>query len=659
MIYLGSASSRGGPSWEDNSFIDPKLPVAPGRADVAGDSLSYWPSYGGISPQARAAYLDWLAGGRRDKRYGVGYVFLFFYGLERRFFVDSPSEEERHVLVAETERLLRIYGESRSIQGYLGVFLDTARLVLDREYEMEIRFESPGYELPLGLRVDIGRMTKEGVPLTADWLLAWYSAHPEYRFRTPARRAHPEFRALFGLLFDDLYPKGLKVRMPKRILSAHYKASSGAFKVDLKRFIGDVPDISRLSQPLNAAKKIVDEASDALDRYSRFLGRNPKGRTTIEAHMLLPKRLWTLFPCPEMEELRNWADGLITSGHLPLVEEVIERIEGERPGNITKRHLTWASDLLARLAIGIAPDPRFALRSPKVGDPVVLFHLADDTMETERVSEKYKEILITIAIGSFVAGSDGSVATSERDALHALVDSAELSTSERERLRANLRWMSAVPPDLAVFRRQLKDIPEDLALEFGRVAIAMAAVDESISLGEIKAIERLYGAMGLSTDGIYAALHDLTSTTEPVAVREADEQDVEFTIPARPGPDREIVLNADRVAAIRANTDRASTVLGAIFQEDETLDESEEVAMEASHNFLGLDKRHADFVGELLTRPHWGETEFEALAGRYQLMAGGALEAINEWSFQRFDDILIEEHEGYAMNPEVTTELRD
>ena len=131
-------------------------------------------------------------------------------------------------------------------------------------------------------------------------------------------------------------------------------------------------------------------------------------------------------------------------------------------------------------------------------------------------------------------------------------------------------------------------------------------------------------------------------------------------IPARPGPDREIVLNADRIAAIRANTERASTVLGAIFpRRRNTRSESEEVAVDGNHNFPGLDKRHADLVSELLTRPHWEETEFEALASRLQLMAGGALEVINEWSFGRFDDLLIEEHEGYTMNPEVTIELRD
>ena len=659
MIYLGSDSTPSGPAWEGNPFVDPRLPVSAGSADVAGDSMPYWPSYGCISPQARTAYLDWLVNGRRDQRYGIGYVFLFFYGIERRFFVDSSTQEEKEALVTEVEGLLRTYGENRSVQGYLGKFLDTARIILGSECAAELGTESSAYEIPLGLRVAIGRMIQQGAPLSADWLLAWYSAHPDYTFRMPARRARHEFRALFNLLYDERYPNGLKARVPKRVLSARYSASSRSFDVDLERFIGDVPDISRLSQPLNVAEKIVDEATDGLDKYSRFLGRNPDSRDTMEAHALLPKRLWSLFPCPEMDELRIWAEGIIASDKLPLVEEIIERLDGAPPEKIGKRLLTRASDALAVLSLGMAPDPRFALRTPRIGDPVVLFHLPDDISETEQVSEKYKEILITLALGSFVAGADGSVAAMERDALRSIVDSAELSASERKRLYANLKWMTAVPPDLAVFRRQLKNIPENLPQELGRVALAMAAVDDAIGPKEIKAVERLYEVLDLSTDGVYAALHELASMRDPVVVRTADDPDIDYIIPARPAPDKNVVLNADQVARVRADTARVSGILSAIFLEDETNDELiDEVTSADNHIFRGLDRRHADFVNELLTRSHWEETEFQALANRFKMMAGGALETVNEWSFEQFDDILIEEYEGYELNPEVMAELR-
>ena len=474
----------------------------------------------------------------------------------------------------------------------------------------------------------------------------------------PAKRASSEFRALFRLLFDERYPKGLKVRVPKRLLDARYRASSGAFDVDLRQHIGDVPDISRLTQALNAAEKIVAEATDALDRYSRYLGRNPDGRDTIDVHVLLPKCLRPLFPCPEMEDLRTWVEEIISSGSQPLTEEIIERLEGVPPKKVNKSQLTRASDALARLSVGMAPDPRFALRTPRIGDPVVLFDLPEDLEETDQVSEKYKDILITIAMGSFVAGADGSVATMERNALSSIVNSADVSVNERERLLANLNWMTSVPPDLAVFRRHLKDIPEDLPHELARVALSMAAVDNAIAPREIRAVERLYEAMGLNTDDIYTALHELTSVSEPVVVREADDREADFIIPARPDPDGEVVLDAVRVASIRANTERVSSILGVIFQEDDAPEEQEDVSFASNANFQGLDAKHADFVNELLTRPHWEEEEFEALASRFNLMPGGALEAVNEWSFQRFDDLLIEEYEGYELNPEVSTELQ-
>ena len=104
MIYLGSTRDDWQPCGDP--LIDPGLPVARVGSDVAGESMPYWPSYSDIEPRARAAYLDWLASGRSDERYSVGYVFLYFYGLERRFFVDSPAEEEQRVLIDEVERLL-------------------------------------------------------------------------------------------------------------------------------------------------------------------------------------------------------------------------------------------------------------------------------------------------------------------------------------------------------------------------------------------------------------------------------------------------------------------------------------------------------------------------------------------------------------------------
>ena len=620
--------------------------------------MPYWPSYSEIGPNSRAAYLDWLATGRSDRRYGVGHVFLYFYGLERRFFIDSSGPHERRIIIDEVDRLLQIYGDHRSVRRYFESFLDAAKVSLASDEELKPRFWTAGYELPLGLRVALGRRAGDGLPLNADWALSWYCAHPDYALRTAASRAFPEFQAIFRILFAERYPAGMKIPLPKRTLRAQYQSASSDFEVGLEEHIGTVPDISRITQPLNAARNLVEEATDSLDKYSRFLGRNPNGRGTIEAHALLPERLWEVFPSSEMDSLREWAGEIIDAGGLCPVEAVVERLEGAAPESIGKRQLTDAADALARLSVGLAPDPRFALRSPKRGEPVVLFNLPEGVTRLEAVSGKYKSLLVSVAIGSFVAQADESVSESESNALAAAINrDPDLPEGERSRLKANLRWMMAVRPDLSLLRRHLRNAPCETSHEMGQIALSIAASDGVISGREVAALERLYSAIGLKTDGIYSALHTLSSADDPVTVIPPAEGQPGFAIPPRPDPENPLSLDADRVAAVMTNTARVSALLSEIFQDEEREEEPDEELGQVENEFGGLDEKHAAFLGELISRPHWGEEEYRKLARQFRLLPDGAMETVNEWSHERFGDLLIVEDDGYMITIEIKDEI--
>ena len=186
----------------------------------------------------------------------------------------------------------------------------------------------------------------------------------------------------------------------------------------------------------------------------------------------------------------------------------------------------------------------------------------------------------------------------------------------------------------------------------------MVAADGVIDPGEIKAIERLYKVIGLKTDDVYSDLHALTAKSEPVTVRKADTQARGFAIPPSPERDNKVVLDAGRVASLMADTARVSSVLVDIFREDESEEDLEETQEDTASDFPGLDGPHAAFLGDLMTRPHWDEAEFVALAGQFRLMRAGVLETLNEWSFDRFGDMLIEEYEGYDLNPEIVAQLQ-
>lgn len=113
LAYVGTSlpTPLGG---NDPCLIDPSRSVA-SQGDYTERQMGYWPSYSEISPSARRAYLNWLAGGRQDPEADVGYAFIFFYGLERRAILDASKDdiakEDWPVIAAELRRLLEIYGE--------------------------------------------------------------------------------------------------------------------------------------------------------------------------------------------------------------------------------------------------------------------------------------------------------------------------------------------------------------------------------------------------------------------------------------------------------------------------------------------------------------------------------------------------------------------
>ncbi|MFK5979825.1 MAG: TerB N-terminal domain-containing protein [Rhizobiaceae bacterium] len=663
MIYVGSPPRSGRYGGLCGAFIDPSLSVAKTGGDREGHGMHYWPNYSDISATARATYLDWLQSGRSDPNYNAGYMFLYFYGLERRFLLDDPSISEKGEILEEVIRLRQLFSENHSVQNYLNRFIDIARISLNLEKSHEPIFSHRGYDFPLSLSIMLGGMIKRNKRLTSDWTLSWLLCHPERRLRTPAHRCEEEFHALFRLKFKEQYPDGMKVRCPQKILKVNYQAASGEFDLAMTPTAegGSVPDISGIRKPLNDAQKIADIAMDELDKFSRYLGRNPDGRGTIEAQALLPDMLWSLFPSVEFEALTGWADAIVAQGGLAPIVDIVEKLENARPDKINKRQLTGAADALARLGFGMAPDPRFALRGPKFGDPVVLFELPEGVIQLEDVSDHYRFALLELALGTFIAQADGKVVQTEEDALKRSVQTAKgLTLSERTRLEANLTWLLAVPPDMGVFRTKLKNATEEQRGVIRQVVVSMAHADAIVRPEEIGGIEKVYKALGLDPALVYTDIHAAAVSDNPVSMREAQTGEAGEAIPREQIKNKGTVLDAARIAAIQTDTARVSSVLSNIFgtedaQNTDEIPQDDEIITQ----FNGLDAKHSAFASELIEREHWNERDFDELSGRYGLMPSGCLETINEWAFEHFNDALIEEYDGYELNPDITHTLRE
>ncbi|RYF37979.1 MAG: Tellurite resistance protein TerB, partial [Cytophagaceae bacterium] len=310
MFYIGSTLGSRHDAQEP-SLINPKLRIAKNYVDLNERLMSYWPSFHSITPQARRGYLQWLAGGRSDPLADTGYVFLFFYGLERRALIDpiydSKVINEVPLIVDEVRRLLSIYRGNGSFRGYAEGFLD---YLGNRAVDANLYLGQPpnvadhSYEMPLPLRIGLGQHATNKHPLNADWALAWALADPNISKRTPVVRCKDVFSRLFKLKYENTYPAGLTLAQNKTKLKASYRPASAVIKAPTLT-LGDLPDVMATSGTRKILQLLVEQCTSEVEPYSRYLGRNPESAEALEGLLQLPVALWPKAAHDELDELQS------------------------------------------------------------------------------------------------------------------------------------------------------------------------------------------------------------------------------------------------------------------------------------------------------------------------------------------------------------------
>ena len=277
LIYVGASLTKISGYGVEPALINPRLPIS--ASDQHAD-MPYWPSYSEISPAARRGYLIWLSGGRRSPDANIGFVFLFFYGLERRALAEKSevSEMEWTHFQGEVQRLLNIYGSNDSFRRYasglLGILrsttVDPDNLVSQAPVVTK-SYESANLELRSGL----GWMATKGKPIPWNWALAWVQSHDSFYERTPASRCPVEFRRLFQVRYISQFGDGVMIKPNKTRIKATYRPASNSFPGDVDLTIPELPDVTALKQPIEKFLLLANQCINELDPYSRYLGRNP------------------------------------------------------------------------------------------------------------------------------------------------------------------------------------------------------------------------------------------------------------------------------------------------------------------------------------------------------------------------------------------------
>lgn len=614
------------------SLIDPTLSVA----DSPHGDLDYaWPlAYERLTAGQRAAYLDWLGGGRQDPHIGTAYVELFAAGLERRALADrlrsSAASDDLDPIMRELTRLLELYkdqGQSRRLQSLVDVL--RAPLLEERIDDVEPPMERRGWDSPLELRLGLGVRAVRGEPLPAEWALSWARCSRDLWLRTPAQRCPIEFDELFGLRYQQHYPKGLKLKeLKQRITVEHHPVNAGLGNP--VRWVSKLPDIIGAAHIVNPLRRLAESCTDELDAYSRFLGRQPDSKDDLRALALLPRELLLSRGSERLDELRGIVSQLAVAEHVLLrAETVIAPLIGPS-GKLAKKDAVGLARLLASLEAGIEPDARFGGDMPTPGGSLVLFRLSADAAGAPTPEYSAAAALLYMAVA--VATADDTVSADEEHLLRAhVLDTPGLEQDERARLVAYLKWLLVQPPSLRGISSRVAQIQGGQRDDVAAALVAIAGADGIVTPSEVRVLTKLFSAMGLAESHLYTQLHAMTvdPSDRPVTVRVARPGDPEYALP-QAAPEANIVLNRTLITARLAETATVSALLAGIFAGDEP----SAAPLVETEGALGLDHPHYEFLRRLAERAVWTRAEVESVAADLRLLPDGALETINEVAFE-------------------------
>lgn len=522
MLYIGTylGATSGGC---DPCLINPNFPLA-ARADYSVRVMNYWPDYESIPPQARRSYVDWLAGGRLDPNTDIRYVFLFFYGLERRVIVDSPNDAvaaAEHPLIAqELRRLLGIYGgQSTSFKSYannLLVWLEVAHAP-DKLYLKPVPAIAKSLELPAYLRLALGQTALDRVPVPPELAVAWVKVEPAITLPISAVRCEAEFTHLFLKEYADQLGAGLQLPLNRSKLKFTYKtASSGFAGSPISLSFGDTPDVTVLTAPVQKLAALVEKVSMELDAYSRYLGRNPDIQPHFEKFLFLPSQLWPLEACGALAALK----GKMGTGMIALNFQDLLSLLGAKTA-MSRDTMLALGRALASTGIGIEPDVHGGARTPKGEDKIVLFSVPTGEAPAAP-SPAFQVAQLTLELAAAIAAADGDFNVGEISHLRQQIQSwSHLSEAQSRRLMAHLRLLILEPISLASLKKKIAELDEATRETLAVFMATVAQVDGQVSPKEVRMLESVYKALGMDIKRVFSDVHAVVAHAESLAVARA------------------------------------------------------------------------------------------------------------------------------------------
>jgi tellurite resistance protein len=652
-LFYSGALARSSAYRDEPSVIDPTLPVAP-TSSYESWVDSYWPQYRTSSAADRRSVLTWLAEGRKDPRAPIGLVFIYFYALERRLLDDARTLPDARAevprLIAEIDRLRRIYTHA-AFQRYAGALRDLAIAMYGDPSRIQMFSGCRPGGPSTALLVALGRQVAEGKALSPPLAYGWARSLDDAPRAGAVVNVSDELHALFEKRYLARYGQGLIVSKPKRKLVVEHKGA--ALNRMTMQLSFDVPDVRTISAPQRPLSELLNACVVELQPLIKARRREPLDALEVAAAM--PSELGSAYVGNALQALKTFIDGALKeqSNTTILVDDLLHVASFDATAKVRRRDCVVIGTALQRLGFGMEPDVRWFGPTLSRGSRLALYRCDAGAPQTASANYRVAQLFMQMAVA--VASADGRIDDTELQHARRHVDAlSDLDAAERTRLHAHLAWLTTTKPSLTKLLTQLKTMSHDQRRVMADAAVGVAASDGRIDPDEIRTIERIYRALGLSQSEVAADVHRaLTGEAKqrPSAVGSIDA--VALARKMEETADVQKLLTSifvDEQAELNARVVHAA--IGSPHGSEGTTDAADIEGLDHQHSVLM--RRLLDADGDTVAR-----STVEAWCQELGLMPEGALESVSEAAFALAGDALFDvDDDDVAIRPDIREHLK-
>lgn len=665
------------------SMIEENQIIGMGSGDFRRDLSGYYPAYRNINPDDRRAYLNWLASDRSDPSTGIGFVFIYFYGLERRLVIDSKFdtsvEAEKPFILQEIRRLLAVYSTNRSFKRYANSLIDFIEVSTDYSPDFHESIMAETLKVENGavnskvskhsIAIAIAQLVDQQKTITAEWAYLWAQQFSSMLDKTVVSYK-PLFYKAFQQVFESRYPNGFYAIPSKVLLTVNYQAAASGVGL-IEKPIGKLTDV--VNAEANAAKirELLNDVSELTEPYWRIKRRAATSGFVFDPFLHLPTSLWPQKILDMVTKLLKKVD----SKEMPLGD--IVNIFGMV--SVNRANLQKLFTRLAESGIYAEPSIIQGASTPKVGDTLLLYR-HEPSAHLQAPSAGFHGATVFAELACAVSAVDGHVSTDEIEHIHHRITHwPGLTSFEQKCIASKVTMFLKQTVTFAKLKAKLKLIPPEEIDSVARMLAGVSGADNNLNPLEISLLEKIFAALEIP-DKLYSYLHSSpTAATNHLEAQSGLPSVDNMVVTANSqisssGSEAELItpkaagINLDfkKIAALQAETKHVSSILSAVFDQESDNAQPPEVisAVEPTASgtvsfevFPSLNSKQAIFLNRFLTNPAWAKDELNTIASDLGLMVDGTLDVINELAWDVFDDPLFEGDHYLEVNPDLAEQI--